>query len=318
MLMAPSYFAGDIRFGTITQVSFAFNRIEAALSYVVNHLASLSSLAAETERLDALLSALSAAAQGGGGGGAGSVRHVEVGDASRGGGGVALDELTLLTPRGEQVLCRGLSLALYPGQSLLIVGPSGAGKSSLVRAIAGLWSTGSGAIATPPRSSLFFLPQKPYMPLGTLRQQLTFPDHLPRLAAAGLKAGGDVESSGGEEAELRRLLQVVCLPNLLQRVGGLDAECDWAHVLSLGEQQRVAFLRLLRRRPAVAFLDESTSGVDAATEAELYAALAAACPCYVSIGHRRELVAFHTHVLRATGDGRWELVKAAEHAAAHS
>ena len=98
-------------------------------------------------------------------------------------------------------------------------------------------------------------------------------------------------------------------------MGGLDAECDWAGVLSLGEQQRVALLRLLRRRPAVAFLDESTSGVDTTTEAALYAALKGVCGCYVSIGHRRELLVHHSHVLEAAGDGEWLLHTAAEYAA---
>jgi ABC-type uncharacterized transport system fused permease/ATPase subunit len=315
LLMAPRYFRGDIRFGVISQVSFAFNRIEAALSYVVNHLASLSGLAAETERLDALLGALSSqAGGGGGGGGGGGVRRLE------GGEGVAIQGLTLTTPRGEQVLCRDLSLALAPGQSLLVVGPSGAGKSSLLRAAAGLWSAGGGSITAPPRACLFFLPQKPYMPLGSLRQQLTFPDP-PEAPGRGL--AGDLESSGlergggggGEDAQLQALLATVCLPGLLQRVGGLDAECDWAGVLSLGEQQRVAFLRLLRARPAVAFLDEATSGVDTATEAALYSALRAACACHVSVGHRRELVRHHSHVLRAAGEGRWELHTAAEYEA---
>jgi len=199
-------------------------------------------------------------------------------------------------------LCRGLSLALSPGDRLLIVGPSGSGKSSIMRAIAGLWDAGAGAIHTPPADSLFFLPQKPYMPLGTLRQQLYFPD--------------DPGSPNGQtDGELLALLRTSCLPDLAARVGGLDAESDWAYILSLGEQQRVAFLRLLRRRPAVAFLDESTSGVDAATEAKLYEALKAACQCFVSVGHRKELLAHHTHVLQSQGEGEWVLHTAAEYAA---
>ena len=304
LLMAPKYFAGEVRFGTITQVSFAFNRIESALSYVINHLAALSSLAAETERLDALLGALApGAAHGVGGGGSigGGVRRVEH---STGPAGVTIQSLTLSTPHKEQLLCRDLSFTLSAGQSLLIVGPSGCGKSSIMRAVAGLWSVGSGTITIPTQSNLFFLPQKPYMPLGTLQQQLCFPDD-----------PSTPVNSVTEDAGLIKLLDVAYLPDLLHRVGGLDAECDWAHMLSLGEQQRVAFLRLLRRQPAVAFLDEATSGVDASTERRLYEALRAVCPCFVSIGHRKELLAHHTHVLEATGDGRWAVQTAEEYAA---
>jgi putative ATP-binding cassette transporter len=287
------------------------------LSFVINHLASLSSLAAETERLDALLSALGPD----GGVGAGASTGVRRSESDLGGGGLRVEGLTLTTPHGELVLCRDLSFELRPGQSLLVVGPSGAGKSSLMRAFAGLWSRGAGVVHTPPHSQLFFLPQKPYMPLGCLRTQLVFPDVPAAGAALSPSAAADVESGGGgklspqDDAHLAHLLDVVSLPSLLSRVGGLDATCDWSHVLSLGEQQRVAFLRLLRRRPAVAFLDESSSGVDAAVERKLYQALAAACPCYVSVGHRKELVQLHTHVLAAQGGGRWTLCTAAEYAA---
>ena len=166
-----------------------------------------------------------------------------------------------------------------------------------MRAVAGLWSEGSGIITVPSKKDLFFLPQKPYMPLGTLRQQLCFPDD----------PSGHSSSAKNEDTELSTLLETVCLPDLSSRVGGLDADADWAHILSLGEQQRVAFLRLLRRRPAVAFLDEATSGVDTATECRLYEALRSMCSCFVSIGHRKELLAYHTHVLEAIGDGRWVL-----------
>lgn len=320
LLMAPKYFSGEVRFGTITQVSFAFNRIEAALSYVVNHLAALSNLAAETERLDSLLGALNPGARTSENGG--GVRRVEK---MPPGGSLAVASeldirgLCLTTPHGGRVLCNNLTFSLSPRQALLIVGPSGCGKSSIMRAVAGLWSQGSGIITTPPSKNIFFLPQKPYMPLGTLRQQLCFPDD-PSGGANGSGGGThgaasvvgtfiiDNNSGNGiEDNELRALLDAVCLPDLLSRVGGLDAEGDWAHMLSLGEQQRVAFLRLLRRRPALAFLDEATSGVDTATECRLYEALRTICPCFVSIGHRKELLAHHTHVLEAVGDGRWEL-----------
>ena len=324
LLMAPRYFAGEVRFGTIVQVGFAFSKIEGALSYIVTHLAAVSNLAAETERLDALMTAVAPDSRGGGvqrtttttttrrvitttsfnrsnsskekTNGNDTIEDVGHDNGKEKDGNTTsclldIQSLHLTTPHGEKIICTDLSFTLSPGDSLLIVGPSGVGKSSLMRAVAGLWDCGSGLIATPPPSDLFFLPQKPYMPLGTLRQQLCFPD--------------EPVQTYTEDQSLEELLTSACLPDLLHRVGGLDSECDWSHMLSLGEQQRVAFLRLLRRRPAVAFLDESTSGVDSATETKLYAALQSTCSCYISIGHKRELLTHHTHVLEATGQGRW-------------
>ncbi|KAI3434840.1 hypothetical protein D9Q98_002895 [Chlorella vulgaris] len=396
LLLSKRYFAGEIRFGDISQASFAFRIIEGALSYIITHLSDISQLAAQTDRLDALLAALAAnhsdAATAGDG-----VRRSDSKD-----GGVLVQDLTLTTPHGEQTLCKGLSLTLLPGQSLLVVGPSGCGKTSIMRAVAGLWSAGSGTIAAPP--DMFFLPQRPYMPLGTLREQLTFPDSCATTMAAtaaaaaamddgddlaggpvpvpssgaGHKRGGDGggDSDSGEDddgggrrtaataaggarraanlrggsyrrlssgsskqaadagvgdgdgvggtssssaaanpvldAELRGLLDAVCLPSLLARVGGLDAELDWAHILSLGEQQRVSVARLLHHKPAVAFLDEATSALDTATERQLYGRLQQHCACFISIAHRKQLAAFHTHVLEAVGDGTWQLCDAAE------
>lgn len=322
LTMAPLYFAGQARFGDITQVSFAFNRIEASLSYIVNNLSALSSLAAETERLDALLNALGSGSLLGKttssprsptegssmlqNGGRGGVKRVTIPTHT----GLEIQNLTLNTPHGERTLCRNVSLNLAPGQSLLIVGPSGAGKSSMMRAIAGLWSVGGGSITTQPDEQLFFLPQKPYMPLGTLRQQLCFPDY----SSDDISSADSVrDTSTSSDEELAKLLDVVALPDLMSRVGGLDAECDWAHMLSLGEQQRVAFLRLLRKRPAMAFLDEATSGLDDGTERRLYAALKDICSCYVSVGHRKELLMYHTHVLEAVGGGNWVLKSVSEY-----
>lgn len=263
-----------------------------ALNYLVDHLPELSGLAAETERLDALITALQVQ----------QAQQLEIKRYPDLQGGLQLDSLTVRTPSGQRMMCQLLDVRLEERQSLLIVGPSGCGKSSMLRAISGLWTSGSGSVLTPPEHTLFFLPQKPFMPLGNLREQLLFP--------SGSWSGGqgnrpDVLAS---DTQLLDLLEDVSLPGLAERVGGLDAELEWAHVLSLGEQQRVAFLRLLLHRPQLAFLDEATGALDTPTEATLYRLLQRQCPSYVSVGHRKELQAYHTHALVHTGKAGWELL----------
>jgi len=145
-----------------------------------------------------------------------------------------------------------------------------------------------------------FLPQRPYMPLGTLRQQLLFP----------------ATSSAVSDAALLRMAQQVDLPRVAEAPNDLDKEDDWAEMLSLGEQQRVAFLRLLCQQPALAFLDEATSALDADTERRLYTLLHTSCRTFVSVGHRMQLVKYHTHVLKWEAPGKWVFMPAAEFQAA--
>jgi putative ATP-binding cassette transporter len=200
--------------------------------------------------------------------------------------GVSVD-----TPDGGRRLLRGLSVAVEPGCGLLIVGGSGGGKSSLLRAIGGLWTAGEGRIERPPPEQVVFLPQHPYMPLGTLRDQLLYPDR----------------SRALPDAELAALLERVNLGALPARMGGPHAEHDWGRVLSIGEQQRLAFARVLLAQPRYAMLDEATSALDAANEAHLYGQLAQACITPVSVSHRPALLRFHHQVLELPGDGGWRL-----------
>ncbi|KAK9916830.1 hypothetical protein WJX75_007512 [Coccomyxa subellipsoidea] len=289
LLTAPRYFEGKIEFGVITQVSFAFSRIESALNYILNHLNELSGLAAEAERLDALLSAIKQINSPG----------PSIARSTSENSELVLKSVNVTTPDGSRQLCKGLSFSLAPGESLLIVGHSGCGKSSLLRAIAGLWTRGGGSVMAPPPGDMFFLPQKPYMPLGTLRSQLLFP--------SGSESAQWISNRDGPvpDAELISLLDRVHLSALVDRVGGLEAEVEWSHLLSLGEQQRVAFLRLLLHCPKLAFLDEATGALDTPTEAALYTALRSHCSTFVSVGHRSELVQYHTHVLEHEEQGRW-------------
>jgi putative ATP-binding cassette transporter len=204
---------------------------------------------------------------------------------------LALEAVTLHPPQSERVLIKELSLALQPGDALLITGDSGCGKSSLLRAIAGLWHTGSGTIHHPPLEDFFFLPQQPYLQSGTLRSQLIYPS---------------AHSSLSDE-QLLEILEQVHLPRLAERVGGLDAVQDWEKLLSVGEQQRLAFARVLVHQPAIVILDEATSALDSANEASLYGRLRAGGTTLISIAHRAAVLRHHTHVLHLTGEGAWEL-----------
>ncbi|MBD2603576.1 ABC transporter ATP-binding protein/permease [Scytonema hofmannii FACHB-248] len=194
---------------------------------------------------------------------------------------LAVENLTLETPNYQKTLFRNLSVALQPGQGLLIMGESGSGKTSLLRAIAGLWNSGTGVIFRPELEEMLFLPQRPYMILGTLRDQLIYPN-----------AKVDVS-----DEELDQILHKVNLSNLAERFGGFEAEKDWSDVLSLGEQQRLAFARILVTKPKYAILDEATSALDVKNEENLYSLLLETGTTFVSVGHRPTLNKFHQLII---------------------
>lgn len=201
---------------------------------------------------------------------------------------LALHDLTLQTPNYQRTLIEDLSLTVDRQSSLLVMGPSGCGKSSLMRAIAGLWTSGEGTIARPNLGDLLFLPQKPYMILGNLRQQLCYP-----------YPDADIEDS-----LLTKALQQVNLPSLEERFG-LEAETEWSDVLSLGEQQRLSFARVLIHQPKYAILDEATSALDQTNEKTLYHQLAATQTAYLSVGHSPTLKDYHHSLLHLAEDHSW-------------
>ncbi|MBD2338162.1 ABC transporter ATP-binding protein/permease [Calothrix sp. FACHB-156] len=204
---------------------------------------------------------------------------------------LAIHNLTLYTPNYQRILFNDVSLTLQPAQGLLIVGTSGCGKSSLLRAIAGLWNSGTGTINRPNLEEILFLPQRPYMILGTLREQLIYPQV-------------DVKIS---DQELHQVLQKVNLPNLAERFGGFDVEKDWSDVLSLGEQQRVAFARILISQPRYVILDEATSALDIKNEENLYQHLYNTKTTFISVGHRPTLFKYHQQVLDLCDGEKWEI-----------
>lgn len=286
LIIAPLYFAGKVPFGAQTQADLAFGQILAALSLVVASFDDITAFAAQVRRLGTFYDALDAPA-----------KPCGTSITSATGTSIDLEDVTLKTPNCSRTLVEHVTTEIEQGGTLLIMGPSGSGKSSLLRAIGGLpqWDNGGGHIVRPELKDMMFLPQRPYMSLGTLRNQLLYPHSDAQVTDAALQA----------------VLEQVNLPELIHRVGGLDIEMNWPDVLSLGEQQRVAFARLLLAKPRYAILDEATSALDVKNEQHLYGVLANGGTTFISVGHRPTLRKYHKNVLELTGDGGWRLFDAA-------
>ena len=290
LVLAPAFFSGAIEFGKITQASAAFITLRTSFSIIIDQFNALSSFAAVVERLavyqEVSLGRPIPGEPGGAARAAGAARRIETVEAAR----LAIERLTLDTPDHRKILVQDLSVEVGAGEGLLIVGESGVGKTSILRAIAGLWQSGSGQVIRPPRADMMFLPQRPYMIAGSLREQLCYP-HVGEVA----------------EEQLVAILRLVDLDGLPQRLGGFDADVKWENLLSLGEQQQVAVARLLFNRPAYAFLDEATSALDASKEEALYRSITSAGINIVSVGDRRRLRGYHRTVLEILGDGGWRV-----------
>lgn len=286
VILADAVLSGQMEVGRAVQAAGAFAAVLGAVALIVDNFESLSRFVAGIDRLQALSTvvladpALNPAAD---------VKHPQI--QSQLGQHLALEALTLYTPQFERMLIKELTLTLKPGDGLLITGDSGCGKSSLLRAIAGLWRTGTGVVHHPPLEDIFFLPQQPYMQVGTLRSQIIYPSAVSSLS----------------DERLLEILAEVHMAELADRVGGLDAVHDWAKLLSVGEQQRLAFGRVLVRQPRIVILDEATRALDSSNESSLYERLRSSGTTLISIAHRAAVLRHHSHVLRLLGGGAWEL-----------
>ncbi|QJD98716.1 ABC transporter ATP-binding protein/permease [Massilia forsythiae] len=292
MILANGVLSGELEVGRAIQAAGAFTAVLGAVGVIVDNFESLSRFVAGIGRLHALSKLVLPETASDMPAPVAPEAHPRI--QRRPGAHLALEAVTLHPPQSERVLIRELNLALKPGEALLITGESGCGKSSLLRAIAGLWHTGSGTIHHPPAEDFFFLPQRPYLQTGTLRSQLIYPS---------------THSSLSDE-QLLDILDQVHLPRVAARVGGLNAVQDWDKLLSVGEQQRLAFARVLVHAPRIVILDEATSALDSGNEASLYARLRATGTTLISIAHRAAVLRHHTHVLRLVGDGAWEVHEA--------
>lgn len=349
-VVAPQYFAGNIALGVVSQSSGAFNHILNDLSIIVNQFESLSVFSAGIDRLSSFMTAMRELDLG---------RpidselmklpnatssddamiifekeiavtnielvemlpvdHINAAKSNI----LSLKNLSLSTPDRKRLLIKSLDLWLQAGENLLIVGNSGAGKSSLLRAIAGLWTAGGGAIERPANEEVYFLPQRPYCSIGSLKDQLLYPN-LEDFDTNDYPEGhvfsrSHIMKQTPSDEDLLEILKSIDLGELPYRAGdgdplkGLDAVLDWSNTLSLGEQQRLAFGRLLVNRPRLAILDEATSALDMEAEARMYKLLEGMSRnvedslTYISVGHRPSLLNYHDKRLRLNGEEKHSL-----------
>ncbi len=278
VLTAPFYFAGTIQLGAMTQTADAFGSVSEALTFFINYYTSLAGFKSVVDRLSSFDHAIEHAQELDA---AGPERRPAPAGAAK----IGLENVDIALPDGRHIVA-AKELTFAPGENALLTGPSGSGKSTLFRAISGIWPFGGGRIRIPEGARVMVVPQKPYIPIATLRAAVTYPSE---------------PGTYGDDA-IRKALSDARLGGLTNQ---LDREDVWSQRLSGGEQQRIALARALLLRPDWLFLDESTSALDEKLEGEMYAALAEHLPktTVISIGHRSTLAAFHRRRLDMMPEG---------------
>lgn len=282
LVLAPQYFAGQTTIGDVTISIPAFIQIVTVFSWFATSFEGLTLFAAVIKRLGTFSDYLYQNQQ------PTSAESISTLIEPR----FALSHVTVKTPDLKRVLVKDLSVEVPNSEGILVMGGSGSGKSSILRAVAGLWNKGEGYIYRPKTTEILFIPQRPYMVLGSLRNQILYP-HTQQVIT---------------DTKLQEVLEQVNLSDLVDRMGGLDVELNWADVLSLGEQQRLGFARLFLHNPQYAVLDESTSALDVANEKHLYHKLREADNTYISVGHRPTLIPYHQLIVEILGQGKWRFL----------
>ncbi len=278
LMAAPRFFSHQMDLGGLMQTADAFGQVQGSFSFLVSSYATIASWHAVINRLIGFSRTMD------------RLESTELRPATKclctPDRAIRIESFNVALPDGRLVV-RDLELDIQAGAHLLITGPSGCGKSTLIRAMAGIWPFCEGTALLPESCKIMFLPQKPYLPLGTLSNALCYP-----------------HANGYRQEDFERVLEQCGLAHLIQK---LDKDKDWAHVLSIGEQQRLAFSRILLVKPDFVFLDEATASVDEKAEAELYKELQENLPCsaVISVGHRATLVAWHSETLTFGGNANW-------------
>jgi len=285
VVAAPFYFLGKIQLGVLTQTASAFGRVEGSLSFFIDAYTSVAAYLAVIRRLTGFDTSID------------NARHLGkkppmIAQRRSDDTSIRASQLKLSLPDGTALV--DADITFKPGEAVLISGPSGSGKSTLLRAISGIWPYGTGEIVLPAGTGVLLLPQKPYLPQGTLRDCVSYP----------------ADQSAFSDAEITSALSASGLGKLTDR---LDEHANWSQRLSGGEQQRVAVARALLAKPNWLFLDEATSALDEESEAKLYSTLKDRLPgtTLISIGHRSTLKAFHTAAIRmeAMDHGGFKVVR---------
>jgi putative ATP-binding cassette transporter len=280
---SPRYFAREIQLGGLMQISSAFGRVQDSLSFFVDAYAELAEWRAVVDRLTGFVDDMESAQI------VRSSEKLEV-TSSKTETALVFTDLHVNLPDGRNLL-QEFYLRLNKGDSMLVVGASGAGKSTLLRTLAGIWPHAAGSIDLPHNYNALFVPQKSYLPLGTLREVLLYP-----------------QSSGVSDEKIKHILTLCKLEKFYRRINHTE---DWSKVFSLGEQQKIAFARIFLKEPDWLFLDEATSALDEATEKQMYELLDERLQktTIVSVGHRSTLSNFHRKKLTINGDGTWSLLR---------